>query len=149
MADFSELCPLFETGVFHELTFPNIGMTDVSACANALLFSYDCMASTCSDFDFGRTIVVTDAWLRPQGAIVKGIEYLHLKHYSSLRATPTTFATLEVRQTATVFDTHSWCRFSSITETTFTSAAVLGLAPATVTAASGGVFDLMIRYKEK
>jgi hypothetical protein len=37
----------------------------------------------------------------------------------------------------------------TVTEKTFTASEVLGLTVAVGTAASGGIFDMIVRYKEK
>ncbi|GAG53237.1 unnamed protein product, partial [marine sediment metagenome] len=65
MSDFSELCPLFETGVFHEVTFPNIDMTGITAVGNGLIGSLTVGVATASgNWTFGRTVVVTGAFCR-------------------------------------------------------------------------------------
>jgi len=146
MTDFSELCPLFDTGVFNEFTFPEVSLSDISACANALMFSADAQASSSADFNFGRTVIVTNAWLRvriaPAGSCI-----IHLKHHTTMRAAGTIMGTLSGTTTGVGFDAHAWVPMI-VTAATFDSAAVLGLAPATVSS-DNGVYDLMIRYKEK
>lgn len=149
MTDFSELCPIFNTGVFNEVVFPNVAMTDVSACANALFATYDAMASALGSWSFGRTVIVTAAWLK-KAQDVEDEEIIYLKHFSSKNATGTNFGTLTVDATVTGMPVgHAYVPMNISTAMTFTSAAVLGLCPATVTAGSGGVFDLVVRYKEK
>ena len=148
MSDFSELCPLFNTGMFNEVVFPDVALTDVSACANALFATYDAMASSLGDWSFGRTVIVTAAWLKKVTG-PEGKEFLNLQHKTSKLAAGTTFGTIQISTTVTGQPVgHAYIPFT-VTEMTFTSAAVLGLAPATVTAGSGGVFDLIVRYKEK
>ena len=148
MSDFSELCPIFNTGVFHELIFPNIKMTDISASGNALLGSTAQEASSQGDYTFGRTVVVTDAWVRK--VTTPGTkETITLRIHGTKNASGTAFGTLVMSKTVTGYaETHGYFALN-VTDQTFTSAAVLGLAYGTATAATGGVFDLMIRYKEK
>jgi hypothetical protein len=148
MTDFSEMCPLFETGVFTEFTFPEVSITDISSDANALMFSVDAKASTCADFNFGRTIVITDAWVRSRSAPA-GSGYLHLVHHATLRAAGTIFGTFSMTVTVVGHDRSSWVKFQALTDTTFDSAAILGLRLATATTDPGALIDLMIRYKEK
>ena len=148
MSDFSELCPLFNTGVFNEVVFPDVALSDVSACANALFATYDAMASSLGSFNFGRTVIVTAAWLKKVTG-PEGKEFIYLRHHSSKLAAGTTFGTIQISTSVTGQPVgHAYIPFT-VTEMTFDSAAVLGLAPATVTAGSGGVFDLIVRYKEK
>lgn len=148
MSDFSEICPLFETGVFTEFTFPEISITNISSDANALMFSVANKASTCADFNFGRTIIITEAWVRSRSTPA-GSGYLHLVHHATLRAAGTIFGTLSMTVTVTGFNRSSWVPFSAISDTTFDSAAILGLRLSTATTNPGGLIDLMIRYKEK
>ena len=145
MSDFSELCPLFNTGVYRELMFPNIALSLITVCGNALVGTLTASAS--GDFSFGRTVVVTAAWLRktatPSSQVV-----VHLRHHSSRLAAGTIFATLTVSVTATGMEVgYGYVPMNVSTETTFTSAAILGLG---VAAGSDSTkVDLLIRYKEK
>ena len=147
MSDFGELCPLFNTGVFSEMVFPSVRLSDVSSCANALFATADAMASGSGNFTFGRTVVVTGAWLRKtvagDGAII-----VYLNHHSSRNATGTVFGSLTVSVSVTGMSVLHGYVPMTVTDMTFTAAAVLGLCPATVTV-SGTTFDLIIRYKEK
>ena len=145
MSDFSELCPLFNTGVYNETMFPNISLSLITACGNALVGK--ATASALGDFNFGRTIIVTNAWLRktatPSAAII-----VHLRHHSSRLAAGTIFATLTVSTTVTGMSVgYGYVPMNVSTETTFTSAAVLGLGVAT--GYDSLAIDLLIRYKEK
>ena len=45
-------------------------------------------------------------------------------------------------------DRRRWAQFTVATAKTFTSSEILGLSPATGFAASAGVYDIMLRYKE-
>ncbi len=68
MSDFSELCPLFSTGVYSELylgTFSASLYSDSVATATAtlnFLSSAGDPATAPSSFRFGRTIVVTEVF---------------------------------------------------------------------------------------
>ena len=148
MSDFSELCPLFNTGVFHEVTFPYILMTDISATGrgNALYGTWIGTKSV-PGFTFGRTVIVTGAYLRRTSAMA-GIEVILLNHHASQTASGTEFGSLVVPLSVSAMETATWVAMT-VTEKTFTSSEVLGLSHATTTAANGGIYDLMIRYKEK
>ena len=145
MSDFGELCPLFNTGVYRELMFPNIALSLVTACGNALVGTLTASAS--GNFSFGRTVVVTAAWLRKTAAPSSQV-VVHLRHHSSRLAAGTIFATLTVSVTATGMEVgYGYVPMNVSTETTFTSAAILGLG---VAAGSDSTkVDLLIRYKEK
>jgi hypothetical protein len=147
MSDFSELCPLFETGVFHEFTFPEISLTAISADANAIMFSIDEQASSSANFNFGRTVKVTQAWLRMRSAGA-GAGIIHLRHCASNLAAGTIIGTMSATTTVTGHGSLAWVPFTMVSAT-FDSAAVLGLNLATATSDPGALFDLMIRYKEK
>jgi len=145
MSDFSELCPLFNTGVYSEIMFPNISMSLITACGNAMLGTLT--ASSLADFTFGRTVIVTNAWLRKRAANTTQTT-MHLNHHATKLAAGTGFATLTVSITATGMEVgYGYVPMNVTTETTFTSAAVLGLAP--LAGADSGAYDLLIRYKEK
>ena len=149
MSDFSELCPLFQTGVFNEVLFPDCRMTDVSVCANALYATADSMASSLGDWTFGRTVIVTKAWIKKASANA-GQETISLNHHTSKNAAGTAFGVLTLSTSVTGQPIgYGYLPVTIAAEKTFESSDVLGLSPAVVTAADGGNFDLMIRYKEK
>ena len=151
MSDFGELCPLFNTGVYQELLFPNIDMNGITACGNALVGTLT--ASALADFTFGRTVVVTAAWVRK---VERNSEdcILRVAHHSSRLAAGTIMASLTVSVTLAGHQL-GYGYIPMVTSgtnlpMTFTSAAVLGFSIATGTATiTAGHFDLMIRYREK
>ena len=149
MSDFGELCPLFNTGVFNETTFPAIKMTDISVGGNALAMGTLTIANaaTCGGFTFGRTVVVTGAFIRRTSAVA-GLMFYLLNHRTSVLAAGTEFASIQVSTTVSCMEVYTWVPMT-VTEKTFTSNEVLGFTLATATNANGGIIDLMIRYKEK
>ena len=146
MSDFSELCPLFNTGVFNELTITGIAMTNITACGNALDHTFT--ASSIGDFTFGRTVVVTDCYVRKTVNPTLG-QSLALQHKTSRLAAGTTFGTIVVSITLTGMALSQTWVGMTVTDTTFTSSEVLGLTVGTSTASGAGTYDLIIRYKEK
>lgn len=75
MSDFSELCPIFNTGVYNELylgTFTTsiyyTSITAITASGNNFLGRPGCAATVPSSFRFGRTIVVTGFWCKKKVA---------------------------------------------------------------------------------
>tara|TARA_Y100000310_G_C20508520_1_gene727633 strand:- start:410 stop:859 length:450 start_codon:yes stop_codon:yes gene_type:complete len=148
MSDFSELCPLFNTGVFNEITFPNISMSKITLCGNGLLGSLTCGSATrTAVFTFGRTVIITDAFVRRIGATVEGAGILRLEHKTTLLAAGSVFGTFTVSTTGSGMEHYTWCPMA-VSDKTFTSDAILGFTTQTGSAASAGAYDLMLRYKE-
>lgn len=160
MSDFSELCPLFNTGVFNEIVFPNIvmSMTTMSATATAynMLMGSQSIANsqqvTC--FTFGRTVIVTEAWLKRDATF--GVAHLAwLRHHTSKGAAGTVIGSLDLTTTICGWCITSWKEFDTVTAKTFTSDEVLGLGigtftvDATLMQSTGTGWDLIVRYKEK
>jgi hypothetical protein len=149
MSDFSELCPLFNSGVFREITFPSIALSGVSICANALDGTLR-MTSTArvGYFTFGRTVVVTGAFARRDGANSVWVD-LMLQHRTSGMAVGTTFGSLTISVTLSGLEIYTWAPFTIAAGKTFTSDAVLGLTVGSAVAGSTGVYDLIVRYRDK
>ena len=112
MSDFSELCPLFNTGVYHEVAFPNLnGGTAVYATyltynmmegiggSAGLKLSAGLGDASCSMFSFGRTVVVTGGWIQ-RFATNLTAQNLYLEHRTSGPATGTAFGTAPTRRSA-------------------------------------------------
>jgi hypothetical protein len=147
-SDFGQLCPLFESGVFHEVIFPDVHLTDISICANALIGTLEGLASQMGEWSFGRTVVVTEAWCRKISAV--SLEQLDLMHHTSMSAVGTVIGT--VRLSASITGQPIGAGYSPFTipvAFTFASSDVLGLVPAESEDTMGGYIDLLIRYKEK
>ena len=157
MADFSELCPLFNTGVFKEITFPNVqagndvyatyltyNMLEGAGGASLMLTA----GTGISMFMFGRTVVVTDAWLQ-RIAANKTAQNFILQHKTSAAAAGTAFASVAISASLSVHTITGWKTFDTCTDTTFTSSEVLGLTIGTVTGDTVGSYNLIIQYKEK
>ncbi len=152
MSDFGELCPLFNTGVFNEVTFPDIKMTNVTACGNALIGTLTCASATrTAVWTFGRTVVVTGGFLRQRASVaIANTAVARLMHHTTMLAAGTEFATLAIQNTSSGFELgYTWMPFTTVTDKTFTSSEVLGFTMLTGTNASGGTFDLIVRYREK
>ena len=145
MSDFSELCPLFSTGVFKEVTFPYVTMTNISAGVNALMGTITSSHSG-RFFTFGRTVVVTGGFVRrvdTSEAII-----VELRHYTTVLAAGTSFGTLSMATTADGISPMLWQPMAAATKT-FTSDEVLGFSVRTGTTISAGIYDVIVRYKEK
>lgn len=151
MADFSELCPLFKTGVFHEVTFP--GPMSLSA----VLTQRNLLAGTGAAakegyFTFGRTVVVTNAWIRKEVATNATTTELCLVHKTSGTAalSGTAFATIALASNdGSQFEVgYSWQPFTAFIGKTFTSSEVLSLQIVPAFTVSSGKVALMVRYRE-
>ena len=149
MADFGELCPLFNTGVYKEVTFPCIaGISTASAAQNLLETRLEAAGSGKNTFNFGRTVVVTDAFIRRYLTNLEA-ENLYLgSRLSAAAAAQTTFGTATVTTTLSIYTIHNWWHMTCVSKT-ITSAEVLSLGVGTLTAVTQGSYHLIVRYREK
>ncbi len=147
MSDFGELCPLFNTGVFNEITFGNVNLSNCTLCENALYASVAAAASGEGAFTFGRTVVVTAAWLKKLNVNESAVVAV-LMHHTTKNAVGTVFGSLTVSVSVTGQTPLYAYLPMTVTEKTFTSSEVLGLSGASVVV-SGGQYDLIVRYREK
>jgi hypothetical protein len=148
MADFGELCPIFNAGVFSEILFPYVKMSDATGVTDNFLFaSTDAMASGSGYFTFGRTVVITKAYVRKQ-VVGDSAPLIILQHHTSINATGTEFASLSITTSVTgQTPYYAWLPMN-VTDKTFNATDILGLAAASAIV-SAGIFDLIIRYREK
>lgn len=152
MSDFSELCPLFNTGVFNEVGFGHlVNLTAASITANLIGAGPDQTSDQASGFSFGRTVVVTEAFLRRYTATADSSNaaemHMRLRHRSSKGADATNFGLLTVTTTGSVMTAYNY-NAMAVTATTFTSDAVLDFGYGTSTVTAIGCYDLIVRYKE-
>jgi hypothetical protein len=153
MSDFSELCPLFNTGVFNEVTFPG-PMPYTAVLTGINLLAGTSAATKDGYFTFGRTVVVTKAWIRKTTGAPGTVLGLNLLHKTSGTAalTGTIFGSITISVSAGDYEVgYGWQPFTDFSEKTFTSDEVLSLqiaAGLTVDGGGGGV-ELMVRYREK
>ncbi|MCP4597065.1 hypothetical protein [Neptuniibacter sp.] len=152
MSDFSEICPIFETGVFHEVSFYNICRTTGTSFTSNLLESSLTAGTAANGFSFGRTVVVTDAFLKRYVNATAPTNdpemIMRLRHRSTAGATPTNFALITISVTVDVQHPLCYNAMTVSTSTTFTSDAVLDFNHATETTTFTGNYDLMVRYRE-
>ena len=152
MADFGELCPIFSTGVYNEVTFPSIIDISAAAATYNLLENYSQSAgaavASVSGWSFGRTVVVTGAYLKRHKTNNEA-ENLHLRHKVSSTAAGTIFATATVTNTISVYQHNALFPMTFSTSKTFTSDEVLGLSVGTLTALTQGDYALIVRFREK
>ena len=147
MSDFSSLCPLFNTGVYNELTIPYISFSGCTPTMNAL---GGCITRVDNpgSFKFGRSVVVTRIYAGKVITAATGVFMLATRMVTSGTAAMTVFASLEV---STTFDVQSINRFQKMTQAsdqTFLAADVLGFTLKT-TKTDAGKYSFIVRYKEK
>jgi hypothetical protein len=148
MSDFSQLCPLFNTGVYSELTIPGpIYMSGVSATSNALVGALT-RAANPGSFKFQRTVIVTKVYVKKDKTCGTACIIEAKRHAGTGTAAGTTFASFAVTTTSTK-NTVSRIRAMTTAAKTFLAADVLGFAPATKKITDGGRYSFIIRYKEK
>jgi hypothetical protein len=146
MSNFSEICPIFNTGVFGQVTFPRIdSLTGISTTANFLEGTITA-GTGAGQFSFGRTVVVTGAFIRRYGTNTAA-ENIYLQHRTSAGAAATAFGTATVTTTLSIYTIHTYWPMT-VANTTFTSSEVLSMGDLTVTATAIGAYDLIVRYKE-
>jgi len=152
MSDLSELCPLFETGVFGEVTFHRlVNLTGLTTGGNALADPIITAGTQGGVFVFGREVVVTDCFIRKCLRTANGSnhtqELMRLRHRNSAGATPTAFGLATVTTTSSVYTQHTWWPMT-LTDTTFTANAVLDFSHTTLSETAVGSYDLIVQYKE-
>lgn len=147
MSDFGELCPLFNTGVFNEITFPSVRLSVCTLCENALYASVAAAASSEANFNFGRTVIVTGAWVKKR-EVNESAVVAQLMHHTSKNAVGTAFGSLVISATVTGYNVGYGYYSMTVVDTTFISSDILGFSGKSVVT-SGGSYDLIVRYKEK
>lgn len=150
MSDFSELCPLFETGVFSEVCFPGpINLSSVGTLKD-LLLGTAWVSNANGAFTFGRTVVVTDAYLARLATNTVETN-IHLRHKTSatFALSGTIFATCTLPLSGSAHQPGFYKAFTSFTGKTFASSDVLAMVQLSSAIDSGQLGALIIRYKEK
>ena len=138
MSDFSSLCPLFNTGMYSELTLPYCNAGGVSATE-----------VVDAGYPFGRSVIVTAAYLKKHtafGATATGAK-LYLCRQTSASAAATVFASIVLSATDTVVVPKQWAAFT-VTAKTFGATKVLALRTNKSRTGMKHV-SVIVRYKEK
>jgi hypothetical protein len=147
MSDFSELCPLFTTGVYSELSVLTVGFTGLSSTMNALKGAV-IKATKPGSLKFQRTVIVTKVFAHRVGNPATGVILLAKRHLSTGTAAGTAFASIKMSSTATVAPKGCIKKMTQAANKTFLAADVLGFANKTKKT-DGGKFAFIVRYKEK
>jgi hypothetical protein len=147
MSDFSELCPLFTTGVYKEMTVNVVGFTGLSSTMNALKGAVIKATKPCS-LKFDRTVIVTKVFAHQAGVPATAVILLAKRHLSAGTAAGTAFASILFSTTTTIKQKNSLHAMTQAANKTFLAADVLGFANKTKKT-DGGKFSFIVRYKEK
>jgi hypothetical protein len=147
MSDFSELCPLFTTGLYKEFTIGPLGFTGLSSTMNAMMGAVIKATKPCS-LKFDRTVVVTKIYVHQQTTNASSVILLAKRHLSAGTAAGTVFASLVWSTTTGVKPLKSLHAMTQSANKTFLAADVLGFANKTKKT-NGGRFSFIVRYKEK
>jgi len=139
--DFSALCPLFNTGVYSELTIPGPLVQDNLASTTTKL----------AGILFGRSVIVTAAYLAKMTAIatVSSNPTVKLWRQSSWGAVGTVFASFEISKTTTVQIVNKWLAFTLAAAKTFSATQWLTVRGDKGRENGKSIFGVIVRYKEK
>ncbi len=124
-------------------------MRNITLSGNALWGSLFPSVAPETWFTFGRTVVITGAFIRRYDISSQTVTVnLYLKHFTSASATGTVFGTGTIPMTVSLNDLYSYIS-CVVTSKTFISSDILGLAPSLGAVSGVGSYDLIVRYKEK
>lgn len=141
MSDFSALCPLFNSGMYSELTIPGPFST--------------ASKSTTSRFAgviFGRSVIVTAAYLAKMTALASATAKckIRLCRATSWAGTNTVFATLTISKTTTTQILKKYIALTQAAAKTFSATQMLLVKSGTASKSTGKSFTgVIVRYKEK
>jgi hypothetical protein len=150
MSDFSELCPLFNTGVFHSLTLADVSFTGIGPTRNALAGqAYRSLSP--GSLKFQRTVIVTKVYAAKLVTGTTGLAVCACRHAATGTAAGTIFASIKMSSTVTVAGQNIGC-YRAMTQAankTFLAADVLGFRGGGIDAAAATRCSFIVRYKEK
>lgn len=151
MSDFSELCPLFNTGVFGEVVFPGPMSLSSVGTLKDLLHGTVFLSGDNGAFSFGRTVIVTEAFLARQATNTDAEIAIHLHHKTSatLANAGTIFASCTLPVSGSAHQLGFWKAFTTFTGKTFASSDVLAMIAVSGAQDTGLLAGLIVRYKEK
>lgn len=141
MADFSSLCPLFNTGVYGEITLPMINMA-----------SRTTSAMFCQSPPFGRSVIITAAYIQKVSAWASSCTAVKIKlakaaAQATTYALRTVFASYTMSGSSTVQALGKWLTMT-LTAKTLGATSVLHVHSSKSDSGAGRC-NILIRYKEK
>jgi len=153
MSDFSELCPLFETGVYKELYLGTMTVSLWGSSTFNWLSSNGDAATAPSSLRFGRTIVVTEAFVKRFGnatGLTVTVCILFGRRTSSGTAAATIFGTATYSMSVSAIpNLHAHWQAIGLTSFTLATADVLNISSPDADIDAGMVAEIMIQYREK
>ena len=140
MADFSALCPLFNTGVFHDCTFGG----PISLVSRSTTNKFAALPP------FGRSVIITAAYVvkNTTFAATATAVKLALCRAASWAATRTVFGTINLSSSITTQIVKKPLAFTIATAKTFSATQVLHLK-ALKKEAGARTVNVFVRYKDK
>jgi hypothetical protein len=147
MSDFSELCPLFNTGVYSEVSFGVLNFTACSTTNNAFNGALTA-AKYPGVFKFQRTVVVTKVYSQKAGAAGTAVVLTAGRRLATGTAAKTVFASIAWTATDTKFMIGRMQAMTQAANKTFLAADVLDFGTKT-SVTDPGKYSMIVRYKEK
>lgn len=142
MSDFSALCPLFNTGVYSELTIPGPLLQDNLASTTTKL----------AGILFGRSVIVTAAYLSKMTTLATVSSNPTVKLYrqaSWASSTATCFASFEISKTITTQICNKYLQFTQAAAKTFSASQWLTVRGDKGRENGKSIHGIIVRYKEK
>ena len=140
MSDFSDLCPLFNTGVYSEITFPLITVAAISTTT-----------TIGPAVPFSRSVIVTHAYVKRTADISSTVTYtVKLAKMAAWRvkvASGTVFASCKISSTATAYPITRY-KAMTVTAKTFGASDLLVVVNSKKET-NMTTLDIIVRYKEK
>lgn len=141
MSDFSDLCPLFNTGMYGELHLSQVALT--SKTTSDILFALPA---------FGRSVIVTDFHVNKLTTFAGTCTALKVVLYKGASLTTTigaqtAFASITLSSSITAYPINHYFQ-GTTTDKTFSATDVL-FAHTNKSEAGAKTVNVLIRYKEK
>ena len=150
MSDFGELCPLFETGVYNELYLGMLTGTIYDSATFNFLGPAAAPTADPSSLRFGRTIVVTEVYIRRMADIAAATTRMRVgRRTASGTATQSFFGTLTFLSNVVTFpDIQRAWQAMGMTSMTLNTADVLDISMV-LGGTTSGLYDIIVKYREK
>lgn len=140
--DFSALCPLFNTGVYSELTIPGPISTATGTASTTVKLA---------GVIFGRSVIVTAAYLAKLTALATASlnPTVKLFRQTSWASSGTCFASFEISKTTTTQILKKYLAFTIAAAKTFSATQWLTVRTNKTVTNGKSIAGVIIRYKEK
>lgn len=148
MSDFSELCPLFSTGMYNELTIGQLTFTALSTTNDATVGKYT-LAAHPGSLKFGRSVIVTNVFLKKLVTATTPLIVYVGRRAATGTAALTVFASLASSTTVTVHCVNRYRKMTQAANKNFNAADVLGITCNHASAAAMGKYEFIVRFKDR